>query len=362
MNKLIVIVVLINSVTVFGQTNSNKQKIADFKNDFLEKVETFKPDTLQIDSFTFVREKYSNIRVIKTFTKNKNVVYYDYYYNGTTQLESTFIYDTLKRPIGIAKLFTDKGLLEYTQDYDRGEWIVYNKKDYPFYNLQNTMKSKADSLVSKMYGYDFLINNTIWRIDGSSIYNENESGSWTDKFKKKPTKFLFRYDVKLENEHRYEELIEFELDEKGNFIPNQYEKIFGFENVPDNLKGSFKLTYNEAIAKSKQLGLLENDTTKAIGILRWENFKKPNLINGQFRFYVTIKTNTIENLVPNGRSSRIIKYEVYSFNPWTGEFIEKKKMKSIYSWEEMSGSRTGLIPDDERQQEISQGNQTDNQE
>ena len=117
--------------------------------------------------------------------------------------------------------------------------------------------------------------------------------------------------------------------------------------MPNNLKGSFQLSVEEAIKQAKQFGLTENDTTKAVGILRWESFKKPELINGQFRFYVSIKTKTIENIVPNGCSSRMTKFEVYCFNPWTGKFIEMKKMKSIYSWEKMSGSSTGLIPDQE---------------
>lgn len=294
-----------------------------------------------------IRERYPNVRIVKTYTKNKNEVIYDYFYNGTIQLESTFTYDTLERPIGITKQYSKEGILEYSQDYDNGIWTVYNKKSYPFYDIQHNMKLKADSLISKMYGPEFLKNNTVWSVGGSYIYNENESGNWTDKFKEIPTKFLFRYDVKLDGLHRYDDLIEFELDEKGDFIPNPYEAVFGFENVPNNQKGGFNLTYNKALIKSEELGLLENDTTKAVGLLRWENFKKSELINGQFRFYITIKIKTIENLVPNGRSSRTAKYEVYSFNPWTAEFIEKKKMKSIYSWEKHSGSDTGLIPDND---------------
>jgi len=347
MNKLLAIVLLIKVAIGCGQSDVNKQKIADFKNDFLDKVEMYKPDTLCIDTLILIREKFPNVRLIKTFTKNRNVVLYDYYYNGTAQLESTNSYDTLKRPIGIAKHFMEKGGLKYSKDYDNGEWFVYNKKEYPFYDLQNRMKVTADSLISKMYGQSFLINNVVWNVDGSYIYNETESGYWTDKFKKIPTKFLFRYDVKLDKNNRFDELIEFALDSIGIFIPNQYEAIYGFENVTDNLKGSFKLTYDQAIKKAKELGLTENDTTKAVGILLWENFDKPELINGQFRFYVTIRTKIIESIVPNGRSRRISKYDVYSFNPWTGEFIEKKMMKSIYSWETMSGNSTGLIPDNE---------------
>lgn len=346
-NKLLTLIILSNVLTACEQTNTEKQKIANFKNDFLVKVEMYRPDTLRIDTLTFIREKYPNVRVIKTFTKNKNIVFYDYYYNGTTQLESTFSYDTLEKPFGVAKKYTEKGVLDYLQDYDKGEWIVFNKNDYPFYELQNNMKVIADSLISKMYGQSFLKNNTVWSIDGSTIYNETESGNWTDKFRKKPTRFLFRYDVKLDKDNRYNDLIEFELDAKGNYISNEYEQIFGFENVPNNLKGGFRLTFEKAMKQAKQLGLIENDTTKAFGILRWENFKKPELINGQFRFYITIRTSIIKNISPNGRSSSITKYEVYSFNPWTGKFIEKRKMKSIYSWEQMSGSSTGLIPDNE---------------
>lgn len=356
MNKLLTIIFLITVATACKQTIvataskqaiTDKQKIADFKNDFMDKVEMYKPDTLHSDTLTFVREKYPNVRVIKTFTKNRNVVVYDYYYNETKQLQSTLTYDTLGKPTGVTKQYTKEGVLEYTQDYDKGEWIVFNKKEYPFYDLQKKIKVMADSLVSKMYGHDFLINNTIWSVSSSAIYNENESGNWTDKFEEKPTEFLFRYDVKLDRDNRYNDLIEFQLDSNGNFVPNQYVAIYGFENVPDNLKGVFKLTYEEAIKRAKQLGLTENNNTKAIGILLWENFKKPELINGQFRFYVANITKTIENNVPNGRSSRITKYEVYSFNPWTGQFIEKKNMKSVFSWEENSGSSTGLMPDNE---------------
>jgi len=354
MNKLLTIILLINLSTACKQTIekkaskpiiTDKQKIADFKNDFMDKVEMYKPDTLHIDTLTFVREKYPNLRLIKTFLKSKNIVFYDYYYNGTTQLENTSTCDTLKRRIGITKQFSKKGKLEYTVDYDKGEWKVFNKNEYPFYDLQMKMKVMADSLVGKMYGHNFLINNTMWSVTTSAIYNENESGNWTDKFEKKPTKFLFRYDVKLDKDNKYEDLIQFELDANGNFIPNQYELIFGFENVPDNLKGSFKLKYEEAIKQAKQLGLTENSNKKAVGILRWENFKQPELINGQFRFYVTSRTKMIENILQNGRSSRIIKYEVYSFNPWTGEFIEKKNMKSVSSWEKNSGSSIGLMQD-----------------
>lgn len=304
---------------------------------------------IQTDSSVIETKYFKDFNYIGEFNrlKNKTKTYYRQYFYDTKKLQEECIFGEDGYHIGVSKVYSQKGNLISKIDHDKGVWMTVDEAEYPFYNLQNNMKIMADSLISKMYGSSFLKNNTIWSIDGSAIYNEKESGDWDDKFMEKPTKFLFRYDVLLDKDHRYSDLIEFKLDSSGNFIPSQYESIFGFENVPDNLKGSFKLTFEDAIRQAKQLGLTENDTTKAFGILRWENFKKPELINGQFRFYVSIRTKTIENIVPNGRSSRTTKYEVYSFNPWTGVFIEKKKKKSIYSWEKVSGSSTGLIPDNE---------------
>ena len=304
---------------------------------------------IQTDSSTIRTKYFKNFNYIGEFNelKNNTKTYYRKYFYDSNELQEERIFGEDGNHIGISKEYSQEGKLISKIDHDNGVWLLVDKNEYPFYDLQNEMRIIADSLVSKMYGQSFLRNNTIWSIDGSAIYNETESGNWTDKFEKKPTKFLFRYDVKLDKENKYDDLIEFELDANGNFIPNQYETVFGFEDVSENLKGGFKLTFEDAIKQAKQLGLTENDTTKAVGILRWENFKKPELINGQFRFYVTILTKTIENIIPNGRSSRTTKYDIYSFNPWTGEFIEKKKMKSIYSWGQMSGSSTGLIIDNE---------------
>lgn len=326
MRHILLIILTLLTTSSFSQENS--------------KIET---DTSVIETRYYKEDNYYNI--FNELKDSKKTYYSEFYLDTKTLKEQGVFVDG--NSFGLWREFFKDGKLKREINYDKGLITFVDKKAYPFYDLQNKMKEKADSLICKMYGNSFLTNNTVWSVGGSYIYNDKESGNWTDKLNNKPTKFLFRYDVKLDNEYKYDDLIEFELDDKGNFLPNEYEEVFGFENVPENLRGSFKLKYSDALLKAKNLGLIENDTTKAVGLLRWENFKKPNIINGQFRFYITIRTKTIENLVPNGRSSRTTKYEVYSFNPWTGDFIEKKKMKSIYSWEQMSGSGTGLIPDNE---------------
>lgn len=304
---------------------------------------------IQTDSSTIRIKYFKNFNYIGEFNelKNTNKTYYRQYFYDNNELQEERIFGEDGNHIGISKEYSKEGKLISEIDHDNGLWITVDKDEFKFYDLQNKIKAVADSLVSKMYGLSFLLNSVIWNIDGSYIYNDTESGNWTDRFEEVPTKFLFSYDVKFDLNNRYKNLIVFELDANGEFIPNQNNDIYGFENVPDNLKGSFKLTYDEVIKQVKQLGLTENETTKAFGILDWENFKKEELINGQFRFNLIIQTNKFENIVPNGRSSRTTKYDVYCFNPWSGEFIEKKKMKSIYSWGQFSGSITGLILDNE---------------
>lgn len=145
-------------------------------------------------------------------------------------------------------------------------------------------------------------------------------------------------------------IIYFDIDEKGNFLPSHRERGFafggyGFEEVAENAKGSFRLNYAEALTKAKSLGVTETDSSKAFGHLYWESFRRMNIINGQFRFYIRICTKEIEQVNSDGITHTITKYDVYVFNPWTTEFIEKKKMKTEYWLGKNTGRWTGLRPD-----------------
>jgi hypothetical protein len=239
-------------------------------------------------------------------------------------------------------------LLAQEKTYDNDKvWSPENKNKHPYLDIQNAMRVKADSLLIAAYGKAFYDKNVIWSIDGSYIYNEKESGKWTDSLNAKPTIFLFRYNVKLDSLNLFEDMIEFKLDSLGKYIPNKYETIYGFEKVPKSQQGEFKISIKNALLIAQENGLLENDSVKVQFTLKWENIKNDQFYKGQFRFYVVYVKLTIEEIVKEGRSRRETKYDVYSFNPWTAEFIEKKKMKSINTWGKMTGSGTGLIPDNE---------------
>lgn len=319
----------------------------------MKKTKLEDPDTLRLENLIIVRKKYPEYREIKTFDKNKDFVIGEQFYDKTTKLKSVTKYDSIGRPIGIANHYARNGALQYIQNYDKGEWIVYDKASHPYYDLQSTIKTKADSLISIMYGNDFLRNNCVWVIGGSYISNDKERRTrWTERLKEPPTKFSFCYKVKLDSQNNYNSYIYFDLDNNGIFISNlQGGGMFfsgsGFENIPDSLKGSFKLNYDKALTEAKKIGLIETDSTKAFGQLFWEDFRKSSIYNGQFRFYILINTKTIENLNPNGRSTKTSKYDVYSFSPWTGNFIEIKKMKTKHWWEKDRSGFTLLEPDKE---------------
>jgi hypothetical protein len=289
--------------------------------------------------------KYLNsIRVFNELSNKAKTYYTDYFYD-TKKIREEGIFNEDNDYLGISRVYSASGKLISETNHDSGTWTVYIKDEYPFYEIQNKIKLKADSLIQSIYGQVFFKKYITWKIDGSAIYNKNESGNWVDKFEKEPNSFLLRYNLRFDTEHIYRGIIEFELDSIGNFVPNESEQIYGFEKVPDNINRDFKLNFNSAIEKAKKEGLVESDSAKAIAFLKWEGLRKPELYNGHFRLYVIIKTDLIKDIVPNGRSSIIQKFEVYSFDPWTGDFKEKKKMKSISSWEERSGSSTGLIED-----------------
>jgi hypothetical protein len=325
MRHFLILISVLFSVFSFAQEN--------------KKVET---DTSIIE--TMYHPDFNSIGVFNVL-KDKSRTYYTEFYYDTKKLkeEGMFIGDTA---VGIWKEFSQNGNLIREIHLDKGIITYFDKKAFPFLELQNSYKLKGDSIIKKIYSQEFFNTHVVWSLLSSSVYNDEESGDWTDEFKKRPTKFLLRYNIKFDGKI-YDDIIEFEINSKGQFIPNQYEDIYGFEQLSKDSPKTFKLKQSNAIELAKRMGLQETDSAKAEGLLHWESFKSKSIYNGRYRFYVLIKTNSIKDIRPGGRSSVTDKFDVYVFNPWTSEFVEKRKMKAIRSWEAMSGSSTGLLPDNE---------------
>ncbi|MGZ3752217.1 MAG: hypothetical protein ACXVB0_11345 [Mucilaginibacter sp.] len=285
-------------------------------------------------------EAYNSIPVFNEL-KDKSKTYFTEYYFNNRKLKEIGVFVN-NDCYGIWKAFLPNGKLKYKIDYTNGVIIYYDKKTYPYFDLQNGVKLKGDSILEKVYGREFFSKHIIWDIGHSYIYHKDLSGDWTDNLDIKPTEFLLRYMIKFGG-RTYPEIVEFELNSNGKFVSGK--DVKGLEQLPTNNPKDFVLTLPKAIDLAKRRGLTENDTNKAKAFLEWEKTKSNAIYSGHFRIYVLIKTRSIEDIHPKGRSTIVDKFDVYIFNPWTSEFIERKKMKTIRGWEKQSGSSTGLLPD-----------------
>lgn len=81
--------------------------------------------------------------------------------------------------------------VQYIIDWDYGIWWVAHEQAYPYFKLQQRLKARAYSLLATVYGLSA-----------------------------PPIRFRFRYDVKLDAQHVYRELIGCELDAQGRFLPS----------------------------------------------------------------------------------------------------------------------------------------------
>jgi hypothetical protein len=307
-----------------------------------QKLTVVRTDSSRIES-----RVYPGGKEVKEFIKSKDRVNYRFYRDNQAKATTTSTYTKAGRAIGITREYSDEGKLLYSVDHDNGRWIIATAVVDPYQGLRQQIKQKADQLIAAVYGQYFLLHNAVWNVRSSAMYNEAIGGDWTDVFAQPPTKFLLRYDVKLDREHVYPELIEFALDAQGNFITDDYGDVYGFEQLLIFPVEGFGLSYRTALEATQKYSGVKSSLLN--GFLKWEKVKSPflytyGLYTGQFRFYVPVKTGVQKDLHPKGRSRVTEYYDVYSFNPWTGAFTGKQQMESIHEWEERSGFSSGLRP------------------
>ena len=298
---------------------------------------------VKTDSSTIETKYFEDLNSIRVFNnlKTQNKSYFTDYYYDTKRVKERGVF-LGNNSHGVWKEFWPDGKLKSVINHTAGVITYFDKKAYPFYDYQLSIKLKGDSIIRKIYSNEFLKKNVVWDIDHSYIYHHPYSGNWTDSLELKPEEFLLRYAIKLDGKI-YPEIIELHLDKHGRFVADQ--DIKGLEKLPANTKRTFKLTLSNAILLAKQKGLVESRSKKADAFLTWESEESKSIYRGHFRVYVIINTTSLKDIHPKGRSTIIDKYDVYIFNPWSGTFIQKKKMKAIRGWEEGSGSSTGLLPD-----------------
>lgn len=317
---------------------------------------------IETDSSDIEIRRNSVYHIYEETFKNKDSVWYSVHFiKDTTRLNTEGWKTKEGKYLGIWREYNFNGQLMYTRDYDNATCVV-NKDMYPYHDLLEEMKSKADSLIISTYSQEFFDKHVRFGFDcyaynhyktkfgccKDSMWTDDYLGSWTEPMKSKPNSFLLRYEVRLTPTDI--DFIELGIcfDDKGNYIASSDDtwNNYGFELVKSENK-EFVLSKTKAIAIAKQNGFVESDSSKIDEFLFWENFKKQQYYNGQFRYYITELVGQENYQVSRERQGIKYKYVVYIFNPWTGEFVEKKKMKSNREWENGHGLSTGLQPDNE---------------
>jgi hypothetical protein len=333
-------------VSCKSQINS-KNKTSDLS--FPYPKDSLKDFTIKTDTSEIEVKYFAYLNSIREFNelKNSDKTYFrDFYFNShTLKTQGVQLKDGTRT--GIWKYYLNNEKISATLDYDNGIWTVADRNAFPFYDYLQSIKFKGDNIIIENYGYEFFNKYVIWNIQGSAIYNNEESGDWIDKFNNMPDKFLLKYNIRLNKNENYNELISFSLDSNGKLIfPfGVFDEVQGFEHVDSSINLIIKRA--EAILLAKGLGLAESDSIKASGFLAWQydEDKKVEKYNGRFIYSVLIKTTIEKDISPKGRSRITDRYDAYNFNPWSKKFLGIKKMKSIYEYEERSGFNTGLIPD-----------------
>ena len=300
---LLTFLLLISGLSVFGQ---------------------FSRENISTDSSEIEIVRNSVYHIYEESYKNKDSVWYSVHFiKDTTRLNTEGWKRKNGRHLGIWKEYNfDKQLL-FTRDYDNAICEV-NRKLFPHHEILERMKKKADSLIISNYSQEFFDSQVRFNFNCYAYDKDGYVGSWTEPMKRKPTEFLFRYQVRLKNSDWQSEMIGIKLDENGNYIPSHDRfNNNGFEKLNSENK-TFEIDKTKAISIAKENGLKGDNISE---FLKWERFNKATFYDGQFKYYIAELTDQIDEIKKEGRSRITYKFNVYSFNPWTGKFLEKKKMK-----------------------------------
>ena len=331
-----------------GQSRAEKEKIIKFKQDFMTGVPSRKVDTLVTSTALLTRERKQEVRCISIFPAGEQVMHEECYYNDTNVPEHKSSY-TLpgKQLTGVTSKFDTDGSLEYQLDHDKGTWKVVKADHYPYYKVLERMRGKADSLIIAAYGQSFFNQTVRWSPQSSVIYDGLATGSgWCEYETWEPSRFMIRYAIRLADDEAYDDLIEVQLDSTGQlYFPfGKYDDIKGFEKVSQT-KGMI-MTKAKAIEAAVAQGMTANGDHQPTTELSWAyaDTQTAEMYNGHFYYSVAMYTGSLRSSAPTRGTKVEQRFDVYIFNPWTGAFVEKKKMKAYEKPNRRGVLATDLLP------------------
>ncbi len=153
------IILILNSMCVYGQFSS-------------EKIST---DSSEIE---IIRN--SEYRVYEETYKNKDSVWYSVrYIKDTSQIKTERWKTKNNRYLGVWKEYTLNGTLMYTLDHFNGICEI-NISLYPYHDLLELMKAKADSLIISVYSLEFFKDHVRFDYKCYAYDEDGYVGSWIE--------------------------------------------------------------------------------------------------------------------------------------------------------------------------------------
>ena len=301
---------------------------------------------IETDSSVIETKFFQYLNSIRVFNKikGKDLTYYEEYFMDSKSLITSGIFKD-GWCYGTWNVYNKLGQLTDIRNYDSGEWTVLDQTIYPNYNVQKFVLAKAFNFIEKNYGEEFTANHVKFNLNQSYKGTENTSNNWCEPLNESATIFSMSFDIEIEGIGNFDRMIKCEFDVKGQPLPIVYYKdVQGFQKIQD--KNFRFITQEQAIQKLKNLDKLENDLKPTFTSLRWI-YTEPHelsLYNGKFVYSLLFFQEESKEI--NGERSTITsRFNSFNFDFWTGEYIDKSKMKTVKGWGKESGFSTGLIPD-----------------
>jgi hypothetical protein len=239
----------------------------------------------------------------------------------------------------VQKIYDKKGQLILSIDHTRRTWKA-DTRVYPSYPLLVRVKARADSVLQIYFGKEFIDKYARWDIFNSCYFAGNSSSpdfgiDWTreDYPSDKPTRCYVVYNIMKDGEYRgtIRMLIDTagkiqhsQLTESGFILYNE-----GFKKFNNNEQPGYKLTINQALKIAETLGLEKGENFVTSTAYTWERDKKPvsSIFNGNTRLIISQSKKSDYKFqgdvrVWAGYTNKWV------FDPWTGKFIEKRKVKN----------------------------------
>lgn len=305
----------------------------------------FQEQTINTDSSKIEIVTNSVYKISEEHFFNKDSVWYSVkFIDDTTQIHIEGWKNKEGEKLGVWEKYNKEGTLMFTWNHNT-EVCIVNESLYPWHDLLQKMKKQADHLIISTYSKEFFDNHVQFDYNCYAYDKNGYVGSWVEPMKRKPTKFLFRYSVRVDSSSNWKhEMIGIKLDSTGTYLPSHDRfSNYGFEDVTTNQK-SFNINAQQALKVAKNEGLKNNKFNTVSSFLMWQQTNEHQFYTGRFQYYVTNLIEKDQVNLANGRSRIRFVYNVYAFNPWTGKYIEKKKMQRISESGDQSGFSTELQP------------------